>query len=345
MPLGAKLGLRPRLAGAALLIAAALSWAPESDALIIERIVAVVGDRPILLSELKDRGRPFLVQIHGRVPAGPARTASESQMYKDLIEKLVDEELVAKAADKANLVVTSAEVDGAFQNIAAQQRMTVPEVFKQAWVSSGITEQSYRDEIRRQLLEGKMLQLRVRGRVRITEEALRSSFERARRDERKVLEYRPAWVVFRIMPGSSPAAIQERRELAQRIADEARAGADFAELASKYSDDSATRGKGGELGIRAPHGSPSVVMRRRQPLAPPLEKAIIKLDPGGVTDPIPVGDAIVVVKLVDRQASRYTTFDAARAEMVQRVQGELLVDEKKKWLEELRRKTHVDIRL
>jgi len=326
-------------------VASALAWAPASDALIVERIVAVVGDRPILLSDLKQRGGPFLVQIHGRVPAGPARTASESQMYKDLIEKLVDEELVAKAADKANLVITSAEVDGAFQNIAAQQRLTVPEVFKQAWVSSGISEQSYRDEIRRQLLEGKMLQLRVRGRVRITEEALRSSFQRALRDERKVLEYRPAWVVFRIMPGSSPAAIHERQTLAQKVADEARAGADFGDLAKKYSDDSATRGKGGELGVRAPQGSPAVMMRRRQPLAPALENSIRKLDPGGVTDPISVGDAIVVVKLIDRQTSRYTTFDAARNEMVQRVQGELLIDEKKKWLEELRRKTHVDVRL
>ena len=76
-----------------------------------------------------------------------------------------------------------------------------------------------------------------------------------------------------------------------------------------------------------------------------LEEVVMGLDEGQVSDPKLVGDGIVVVKLVDRQPSRYTTLEAARPEMMQRLQAEILEKAKKKWLEELKRKTHLEIRL
>jgi len=57
------------------------------------------------------------------------------------------------------------------------------------------------------------------------------------------------------------------------------------------------------------------------------------------------GDAIVVLKLNERQASRYTTLEESRNEMVQRLQADILDKAKRKWLDELRRRTHVDVRL
>ena len=41
----------------------------------------------------------------------------------------------------------------------------------------GITEQDFRDEIRRQILEGKLIELRVRPRVRVTEQDARAAYQ------------------------------------------------------------------------------------------------------------------------------------------------------------------------
>ncbi len=125
----------------------------------------------------------------------------------------------------------------------------------------------------------------------------------------------------------------------------ARKGEDFGSLAQHYSDDSPTRATGGDLGIRAPQGSPQVLAKRRESLAPEIDSAVANLEPGQVTEPIKVADAIVIVQLMDRQASHYTGYDAAKNEMLQRLQTEILDKAKRKWLDELKAHTHLDVRL
>ncbi|WP_437572014.1 peptidylprolyl isomerase [Sorangium sp. So ce542] len=333
-----------RLALAGLITAAALA-SPLAHAVVSERIVAVVGDRAILLSDLRQRARPFLLQIQARVPPGPQQAAAESQVFRELVQKMVDEELESQAAEKANIRVTSDEIENAFRNIAAAEQTTVEELFRMARASSGLTEQEYRDEIRRQILEGKMLQLRVKGRVRITEQDVLSAYDRMVREERRRREYHPAWIVLRILPGSSAEALEERRALAAALADRARRGEDFAALARQFSDDTATRDEGGDLGVRAPQGTQSAASGQREVMAPELEAALMAVEPGGVVGPVRAGDAFVVMKLLSRQPSRFTTLEAARPEILQRLQAEILQKAKQKWLDELKRGTHVEVRL
>lgn len=333
------------LATAGLLSLGCLFSAASARAVVVERIVAVIGDRPILLSELRARARPFLLQIAQRVPPGPQQAAAESQTLKDLMEKMVDEELTQQAADKAHVSVSETEIDNAFTNIAASQSLSVRELFKEAEARSGLTEQEYRDEIRRQILEGKMLQLRMQGKVRVTEEDLKSAYERTLREERKHREYHPAWIVLRVFPGSSPEAVEQRKVLAEELTARARRGEDFAELARQYSDDSATRATGGDLGIRAPQASQSALTGKREVMSPELEAVLAPLEAGDVAAPTRAGDAIVILKLLSRQPSRYTTYEAAKAEVVQRYQAELMERTKRKWLEDLKRRTHLDVRL
>ncbi len=319
--------------------------ARPSHAVIVEKVVAVVGDQAIFLSDLRERAVPYLRQIVKQVPAGAQRAAAESQMNKDLLNKMIEEELEAQAADRAKIRVQPEDIDNALKTIAAQQNMTVAKLVEYNGQRSGMTEQDYREELGRQVLEGKMLNLRVRGRIRITEEELRSTFAQTVREERAKLEYHPAWIVLRILPDSSAKATAERRALAGDIAKRARKGEDFGELAKEYSDDAATRDKGGDLGVRAPVKTPAAQAGKRPILAQELEDVVMKLEKDEVTDPIEIGDAIGVIKLVSRQPSHYSTFDEARDEMVARLQNELLAKEKEQWIEELKRRTHVDPRM
>ena len=123
---------------------------------------------------------------------------------------------------------------------------------------TGLAPQEYRDEVRRQILEGKLLQLRVRSRVRVTDEDIKSTYSRLQLAERARLNYRLAWVVLRVPHGSTPTAVADREDLGARIAATARAGVDssgnrveFADLARSFSDDTPTRSAGGRS--RYPH--------------------------------------------------------------------------------------------
>jgi peptidyl-prolyl cis-trans isomerase SurA len=46
-----------------------------------------------------------------------------------------------------------------------------------------------------------------------------------------------------------------------------------------------------------------------------------------------------------RQPSKYTTYEAAKEEMVQRLQNEILAREKETWMEDMKKRTYIEVRL
>ncbi len=91
-----------------------------------------------------------------QVPNGAQRNAAISQLYKGLIEKLVDEELEQRAAIQAKVAVTPHEIEEALERVAAQNSVSIDRLFAEA-KRTGLDEASYREELRRQLLQTKLI--------------------------------------------------------------------------------------------------------------------------------------------------------------------------------------------
>ena len=324
----------------ALLAFLLLALASPARATVAERVVAVVGEHAILLSDIRQRARPFLLQIQQKVPSGAQQAAAESELYKQLLQRMVDERVEQQAADKAHLTVTTDEIDNGLRNVASQQGLTVEQLVEEA-LKTGLTVQEYRDEVRRQILEGKLLQLRVRTRVRVTEDDIKATYARLLQAERGRLGYRLAWIVLHIPAGSSQSARLDREDLAERIVATARAGVDaqanrieFAALARSFSDDSPTRPKGGDLGDHKPGD-----------FAQPIEDEAQKLEVGGVSPPFKFKNDIVIIKVVSRDRSQLPQVEDLRDELLQRTYSEQMDKARRQWIEEMRHGTHIDFRL
>lgn len=327
---------------AATTLASALvaATATAAHATVVERVVAVIGERAVLLTDLRNRARPFLLELGRRGLSSAQQAAAESEMYKQLLDRMVEERLEQSAAEKSHVTVTSEEIDAGIRNVSAQQHLTPDDLMAEA-VRQGLTVQEYRDEIRRQILEGKLLQLRVKGRIRITEDDVKGAYGRLARAERKHLGYHAAWIVLHAAPTLSPDARADLDQLAASLAETARQGHDadgrpvsFASLAHTFSDDASTRDDGGDLGTHKPGE-----------LAGPIEEEIVKLDVGGVSAPFTYKDAIVIVKVLGRDPSQIPPLSEVHDEVAQRVYGEQMDKARRQWLDELRRSTYVDVRL
>src|SRR5215467_5305804 len=94
---------------------------------------------------------------------------------------MIGERLEEQAADKARISVTPEEVDRGIQKVASEAKVTVKELMAEVR-REGLTEQDYRNEIRRQLLEGKLVELRVLPRVRVTEQDARAAYQHYMRE-------------------------------------------------------------------------------------------------------------------------------------------------------------------
>lgn len=314
--------------------------APPAQATIVERVVAVVGERPVLWTELLRRAAPSRVQIRMQANDPNVVSAQEQEMYKELLDRMIDDRLEEQQADKAHISVSPEEIDRGIANIAAQAQsqqgrpVTTREVLSEV-ARRGMTEQDFRDEIRRQILEGKLIELRVRPRVRVTEQDAHAAYQHWAQELRSQQPVDVRILPIRVTPPTQSVA-QAKMALATEIVAKARAGTDFCKLVTEFSDDSPSKATCGS------HGA--------QPLASlvgPIQAAVKELAAGAVSDPIPVqmgaDEVIVIVQPLGRSST--PGYETVKNEMMQRAMLDGLERARKQWLQELRAKVYIDVRL
>ena len=136
------------------------STSPDARAeVLVDRIVAVVGTRAITLSELKQRALPHQKRVDAEKPSAGQRAAMFTALNKDLLDRMIDEQLEAEVAEKAHIVVTPDEIERALGMVAEQNKVSPAELLKDA-ERQGMSPATYRAELARQILEGKLLQRR-----------------------------------------------------------------------------------------------------------------------------------------------------------------------------------------
>ena len=193
---------------AAQIPAAATSNVPPS--LPIDRVVAIIGDQPLLWSDV-------LTAINQRRAQGlqlPADSAAQAALARSVLGDLVDEEILVQKAKEMKLEVTDADITaGADRQIKqARAQFASDEEYRNELRKSGLgTPEEYRkgliEQYRRQNLQQKAFaELRKQAKpVNVSDEQVTAAFEKSRSD----LQKRPATVTFRqiiVAPHASAAA-------------------------------------------------------------------------------------------------------------------------------------------
>lgn len=313
--------------------------APPAKATIVERVVAVIGERPVLWTELVHRAIAGRVQIRAQTQDPNVISVQEQEMYKELLNRMIDDRLEEQQADRAHLKATQEEIDRGIANIASQAQaqqgraLTVADVLDEIR-RRGMTEQDFRDEIRRQILDGKLIELRVRPRVRVTEQDARATYKHWVQEMHDQEPIDVRILALRVPP--SKAQADARLLLAQELVRRAREGEDFCRLVSQYSDDVSTRDACGSHGPQPIAG-----------LLAPIQEALRTMKPGTVSDPVDVttGAEQALVILMPLGQARTPSYDEMKNEMMQRALLEGLERARKQWLQDLRRNVYIDVRL
>lgn len=310
------------LAAVVLVLVAALWPAPRAEAEVVERVVAVVNDEAIFLSELRRRAAPFLDRIT-QMPSQAQQMAAIEQLYTELLERMVQEELFIQAADRMQVSVTNAEVDRAIANVQRQSQLP-DDQFWQAVRGQGFTRTQYRSDVRRQLLRLKVLNTRARGRVNITEEQVRERYQMMVARGRRTARFTAAHIFVEVPSGASAVDVAEARRRAQ-------ATRDLIETAQDFWDEG-----GAELGTFDQGDLPEQ-----------LETALLDLDSGEISDVVRGPSGFHVFLLVEREqaSSSVPPYDEARMPIYQQMMEEAMSQQEELFLTELRRQAVVVVRL
>lgn len=236
---------------------------------ILDRIVAAVGDKIILESELDFQLQLYTAQL-GRRLTGPKEL---EKLKKDLLNQMINDKLILIHAEKDTLLqVTSREISDALERHLAEIKSQFPseEAFKRELEAEGLTEKElrkrYREQAKNELLMNKLISSRL-ARVSVSSHEVKEFFKLYQDS----LPEQPEAVNFShilLQIKSSENTQDSLKEQAAYILSQAQAGEDFSDLAKRYSDDP-TKERGGDLGFF-----------ERGDLLPEFEEEAFSLMPG-----------------------------------------------------------------
>lgn len=260
----------------------------------VDRVVAVVGQKPILWSEVLERisiARSQGLEI-------PRDTAGQMRVAREILDQLVDEEVLLAVAADFKLEAPETEViarvdqqidqvrsqfpsDAEFREALRREGFGTPEEYRKRTI-----EQAQRDERQRKAVDT----LRALGRmapVNVTEREVAEAFERFK----SRLGPRPALVAFRqvvVTPRAREAARAAARARIDSIRAQLEAGADFDSLARAVSMDQGSAQQGGDLG-----------WNRRGRMVQAFENMMFALAPGRISPVVETEYGFHVIR-VDR---------------------------------------------
>jgi peptidyl-prolyl cis-trans isomerase D len=116
--------------------------------------------------------------------------------------------------------------------------------------------------------------------------------------------------------GKTDAEIAEVRQNAEEVLKKAKSGANFEDLAKKYSEDDATKPKGGDLGW--------IVEKQT---VPEFEQAAFSLPKGSISDLVKTQYGFHIIKVLDRETARTKSFEEVRSSIMPIVAEEKAAEE------------------
>ncbi len=272
----------------------------------LDRVVAIVDEDVILLSELDERIRLIQEQIDaGNMPPPPART----DFRRQVLDQLILERLQLATAFRAGVRVNDNMLNQAMTDIARRNNMSFEE-FRQMLESQG-RYLTMREDLRRDIMINQVQTGVVNGRINIT----RQEIDNYLRSQTGMTAIAPEYRVAHILIPEGDADAQRQQELAELLYERIQDGEDIVQLAASRR----VLGipvSGGDLGWRRPEQLPSM-----------FTQIVPTLRPGETAPPFTSTSGTHIVKLLETRGGTDLQVAQTRIRVIMIAPNEIRTEE------------------
>lgn len=299
-----------------LVMAMLMLFSEPSTASVTDRIIAVVNTELIMLSELKAEVATEERRLQETYRGAELQRRLRQVEYMGLT-RMIERKLQLQTAKTKGVEVADDEVQRAALELKRQ--------------GEKIDESNPDDKknIKEQLLLMRVVDREVRSGVMVTEAEIQRYYESHQNRFLMPDEYRISQILILRKPRET---IEDARERAASVASALKQGADFAELALKYSDGPEAT-KGGNIGFV-----------RQGELLPQIERALSTLDLGQITEPIETSDGWHIIKLDEKRLPQFRPFAEVKTEIQTLVFQQKTEDVYQAWLGDLKNKAFIEVK-
>jgi peptidyl-prolyl cis-trans isomerase SurA len=286
-----------------------------SAPVIVDRVVAVVNDEIITMSDLQ----------------------REMQKRKDItdqklmLEDMIDRKLQMDAAKRNGMAITDKELDEAVTDIMARNKMDAKQ-FEVALARENLTPEQYRTEFREQMTMSRLFNKFVRSGVSVDNTEIRTYYDKNAKLYSLPEEVKVRHLVVPVKEQASSAEVTAAREQAESLMARIRTGEDFTRLIREYSG-SPTAAQDGDLGF-LPRGT----------AIPEIEAATKDLKPGEYAGPVRVGDGFHILR-VEEVRTPVMPFEKVKDEIQKLLFEQKMENTYRTFLQTLRSDAHIENRL
>ncbi len=308
--------------------------APAFGARSLDRVLAIVNDDLVLESEV-EQAALMTFKATGRevdFDSTAGRRQWDETKHKAL-DDLIDEKLVLQQASELKLQVTSEQVDRALDDVKQQNGLSESQ-FREALKAQGFSLESYRRQLRKQILEMQAKNISVGSRISISDDEIRQLYEQEVGKIKGEMRYHLQLILVQVSPKASDEDTERKQRVAEKVAELAKAGSpSWKELVRSYSDDDLSKAEGGDLGYLS-----------KDDLVDAVADQVEAMRNGEVRGPIQTGRGFQIVRLVDKKSKDVMPLDSVKDALRRKLYAQQLEKVTQSWLKELRRKAHLDVR-
>ena len=297
----------------------------------VDRIVAIVNDEIITLSELEGFRKAFFPQPS----SGGDWLEKELDLVKvqqKALDALINDKLIEQEAERQQIAIPDDQIQETIDSIKQDQGLTQDQL-EIMLKAQGLTYEKYKIEIKKRLKRTKMVKRAVKSDVEITNENLeryyRTHIQRYTADP----SVRISHMLLPLSPNSTSQEEDDVLSLAREIKRRADRGEAFATLTQEYAGQMPEI-RTGDLGYF-----------KKGEMIPALEDEAFGLDVNAVGKPVRTQQGVVLIRVTDRKGSQPIPLEDIR----EKVEADFYTSEVERryqeWIDKIREKAVIEVKL
>ncbi len=257
----------------------------SANAKVVDSIQVVVNDEVITRNEVTGR----VAQVSQNMKARNAQLPDPATMERQVLEAMIVERAQLQLAKEMGVRVDDRTLDATIGRIAENQKMSVQDMRNQM-EKEGMPFAQFREDIRNEIMMQRLREHEVDSKIQVSEAEIDTYMAAAKAADAARIEVDISQILVRVPENASPEQIAARAARAEEVMRQLRTGADFARMASTYSD-APDALKGGEIG-----------WRDADRLPPMFSTELRKLEAGQVTPILKTNVGFHILKLSNKRS-------------------------------------------
>jgi peptidyl-prolyl cis-trans isomerase SurA len=304
--------------------------AQAEEAVVVDRIVAVVNDEIITLYDLNKTLQPYEENIRalGYSPEKARKTLFK--LRTDLLNKLIDEKLADQQIKKNNIKVSTQEIDMTIERLK-EMRSYTDEDLRAGLAQQGLTMEEYRENLKQQLLRRNLVNREIKSKIVVTNEDIEKYYNDHREKYAGKAKYHIWNMAIRFSAYADAAEKQMAAEKMEAVLTKLKQGVSFESLV-KETPSAPGMPVGADLGLY-----------ELDELSPELRQVVQNMKAGQYSSLLNTDNGIQIVFVEEVLATDPKAISEAKKEIENILYDEAINNRYNIWLGELRSRSHIKI--